>query len=591
MSDQKEAPPAAQPFVEVLLSRSSYRVGEAVVGTVRLVAPIGTPPNNNDASNNNNNNDDNTACWPREIFSDAYIYVAGWCRLDPRWHNRDEYARLYQSPGVHHGLHTIKSKNGSVVIDEKSVCFWTTNVVNLMELKERTIGRWEDVKPKSLKFSATTEDGINSNVVQAKLQTPIGGSRGREDASSYENGEVVGDMDMEDDGTADEDSHNNGSSLPLEQRQLAFTFRAELPLELPQSVRLNSCRYFYSVMVGTRARMPHSPRKQWIRHCTPLHVMSPSPIQQPPSSVPADNSSQRQQVSVGLCTAMAHAAGLPCHVTANDLHQPTGQIHVNRQGTASLGNLVNAPHKNSNLLQTMRITDLQGAPCCVLSVMGVSVATPGSRMVLKFDFPTPRQQSQNPWTPCYQVSASLEGEEVAIHSDGTRKRTRAYQFDTANEAIDPECTERVCLSLLLPLDAPTTIKTSVVDLDVHLCIDITVGNTANQSGANKFNNLRLKLPCRVAHSLSEYELIMKGENEEEGKEDEMMKLPLDELILGADYRTGQTDDPDQPPLIETEALRKTNDFSHPNSFRTKDIRQDLKLLSIRMAKECNLVER
>ena len=321
----------------------------------------------------------------------------------------------------------------------------------------------------------------------------------------------------------------------LEKVQLAFTFRAELPADLPQSSLLNSCCYFYAVIVGTRARTLNTARNQWICHSTPVRVLclSPSQISVPITTSNDESTTQQQQrMPMGTCTAMAHSAELPCHVMATDLREPTVQIHVNRQGTASLGNLVKIFHSSN--LATMRITNFQGIPCCTLTIMGVSVATPGSHMVLKFDFTTPQQDKNNnpttsSWTPCYQVSASLEEEEVAIHSDGTRKCTRAYQFDSACEAIDPDCTERVCISLLMPLDAPTTLRTNVVELEIHLCIDITVGNS-NPKGP-VFNNLRLQLPCRVVHNVSEYEVVLKGENDEEDEDDTMKKLPLDELKL------------------------------------------------------------
>ena len=64
------------------------------------------------------------------------------------------------------------------------------------------------------------------------------------------------------------------------------------------------------------------------------------------------------------------------------------------------------------------------------------------------------------------------------------------------------------------------------------------------------------------------------------------------MILGTGYCTGEreTNGSAMPPLIETAALRNTADLTHPSSFQTKDIHQDLKLLSIRMAKNCYLIK-
>ena len=584
------------PSVEIILSRSSYRVGETVVGTIRLVPPTATA---------------DPSFSPGDMFSDAYVYVAGWCRLDPRWHRalNSEYTKTFQSPGVHNNVQNRRGVTGSVEIDENCVCFWTTNVINLMDLKERTIGAWEDVKPKPIRGAPST----------AEVATPTDeDEQGNQDDSELDflNGKVSTSQKMTADSIADEKS-----SVPLEKRQLTFTFRAELPINLPHSTRATSCRYFYAVMVGTRVRLP-STRKQWLRHGAPIQVLSLRPDQAPLIDAENTTAAKRCEYPMGSCAAFAHSAGLPIHVTAAELHQPTGQILVNRRGSSSLGSLVvsssnfrrnpDAASLVARNLQTMRITDLLGIPCCVLTIMGVSSATPGGRMVLKFDFPTPKQQlkqkqpngEQNqPWTPCYHVSASLEGQEVARFVDGSQKRSQAYQFDAAHEMVDPECTERICLSLLVPLNAPTTVSTDIVEVSATCSIDITVGTHTTKSSGTiqsnpKYSNLRLVLPCRILNSISEYEMLLSGEDVEEDDDDIQLKLPLDELKLGW-HRSGTTgrsaiDDDDfseEPPLIETEALRNTNDFTHPSSFVTKDIRQDLKILSLRMANECDLVQR
>ena len=546
------------PFIEVILSRSSYRVGESVVGTIRLVPPSTTTTT---ATNSKN---------PRDVFSDSYLFVAGYCRVDPRWHQASEYAKVYESRAVHHKLQNRQhsSSGGVVLIDEHCICFWTSEVILLSELQERTIGRWEDVKPK-----------------------PIIGKRIGSDESATSNGVNPSARNGHQDPNNDKKSTSNGSlsSYPtksLNQQQLAFTFRAELPINLPHSVQANSCRYFYTVMVGTRVKLP-STRKQWLRHGTPLRVLSLRPDQPPPQP---QQSTRPTIYPIGSCTAMAHSVGLPCHVSATELHQPTGQILVNRRGLRSMTR--RNPDAAAQNLQTMRITDLQGIPCCVLTVMGVSTTSPGSRMVLKFDFPRGNNQttSSTSWTPCYQVSASLEGHEIAIGVDGTqRKRAQAYLFDTAHATVDPDCTERVNLSLLVPLDAPTTVQADVVEVSVKCTIDITVGSSKTLT----YSNLRLELPCRIVHSLSEYEVVLSGEDEDQDEDDAYLKLPLDELILGPSYRSSGSDCylSDDPPLIETAALRVTQEANHPSSFVTKDIQQDLKMLSLRMANECNLVER
>jgi hypothetical protein len=538
-----------EPFIEVVLSRSSYRVGESVVGTIRLV-----PPTKSQQS-------------PREIFRDSYLFVAGWCRLNPRWHRASESAKLYEHPAVHHNMQNRRESNGSVVIDENCVCFWTTHILHLQDLKERVNGRWEDVKPKPIGGSAALAEG-----------------RGKSKEGHNE-------------------SNGQGTNnKPLEFQQLAFTFRSELPLDLPHTLRANSCRYFYAVIVGTRVQLPSS-RKQWLRHATPIQVLSMRPDQPllPDQSATAGQANLPKVYTIGSCSAMAHSVGLPCHVTATQLSQPPGQILVNRRGSSSLGGMLMARCRSPEAasvvrsnLQTMRITDLQGMPVCVLTVMGVAIASPGSRIVLKLDFPIPRRgRRPDPWTPCYQVSASLEGEEVALYLDGTRKRAQAYQFDTAHELVDPDCTERVCLSLQVPLDAPTTVSTDIVEIKLKCILDITVGSGTSSGDESQqqhpqYSNLRLELAGRIVHPLSEYEVMLAGEDVDQDEDDAYLKLPLDELILGESYRSGVSH-PGMPPLIETAAIRSTQDSTHPSSFVTKDIREDLTILSLRMAKECHLV--
>lgn len=578
-----------EPSVEIILSRSSYRAGETVVGTIRLLSSA--PASNFRLS-------------PADVFSDAYLYVAGWCRLDPRWHraSNSDHIKAFQSPAVHDNLHNRRGTTGSVTIDENCVCFWTSNVVNLMELKERTIGAWEDVSPTRNRGSRyAAEEAAPSDEEGHEIKRDINGQAKNESARQKPTAEnTCGDK----------------ASVRLERVQLSFTFRAELPINLPQSIQATSCRYFYAVMVGTRVRLP-SARKQWLRHGAPIQVLSLRPDRAPLQDAASVTTTTRRDYPIGSCTAFAHSAGLPIHVTATELHQPTGQILVNCRGSSSLGTLVvsssnyrrnpDAASLVAQNLQTLRITDSHGIPCCVLTIMGVSSITPGGRMVLKFDFPTPRPElklkqpfggEDEPWTLCYHISASLEGQEIVRFIDGTQKRSKAYQFDTAHEMVDPETTERISLSLLMPLNAPTTVSTDVLEVSATCSIDITVGtHSANYNGNSPssptYSNLRLTLPCRIANSISEYEMFLSGEDVEEDDDDLQLKLPVDEFIFGY-HRSGayRSDDVrgSEPPLIETGAFRSTDDSSHPSSFVTKDVWQDLKILSVRMAKECALIQ-
>lgn len=243
------------------------------------------------------------------------------------------------------------------------------------------------------------------------------------------------------------------------------------------------------------------------------------------------------RIRLGSCTAMAHSAGLPCHVNATDIYRPKGATTVNRNV-----NLLSTIAKGN--VQTLRIADPSGQPCCILTVLGSQVMNPGGHLLLQFDFPPS-------WVPCHQVSVCLRGEEVALYEDGSTKRTRAFLLDTANELVESGYTERVSLNLHVPLDCPCTFRTDLVKITVQCRIDISVGKGGT-------TNLQFHLPCTVAHSPADDEPT---ENE---CDDDVAETPLEELMLEEDSRT--------LPI-----------------FQTKDIRRDLKVLSLQMVDACGLV--
>jgi hypothetical protein len=179
------------PVVEAILSRPAYRLGETLVGTIRLL-----PPSSSTAE-------------PRSFFKSAQVYAAGRCKIDSRWHNPEEYKRLYGRHPHLKGYRDIERQ----VAQESSVCVWATNVVPLMELEERMAGKWSNVKPKAL---YTIPDSIDELF--------------REEAYKTEESCV-------------EKDH-------LEKRHLAFTFRTVLPLDMPPSALLTCCRYSYSVVIS-----------------------------------------------------------------------------------------------------------------------------------------------------------------------------------------------------------------------------------------------------------------------------------------------------------------------------------------------------
>ena len=180
--------------VEVVLSRPAYRLGGSVVGTIRLVGKQDVDP--------------------RAWFQSAEVYCAGRCKVDDRWHNPEIYKKLY---GVHPHLKECMEVESKACLAEDTVCFWATNVLDLLELEERTVGRWEDVNPKAL----VENSGLLHDC----------------EAAAYEDNPTEG-------STQDE--------LPLESKQLAFTFRVDLPLDIPHSAVAMCVRYSYSAVVSIK---------------------------------------------------------------------------------------------------------------------------------------------------------------------------------------------------------------------------------------------------------------------------------------------------------------------------------------------------
>jgi hypothetical protein len=494
------SPSASSPIPEVFvtLSRPAYRLGGTVVGTIQVRCnPFSLA-------------DD---VRPRDLLDSLSWMVIGRCRLDPRWHKDSNYQKAFD-------------KRSAPVQDlpANTVCFWSTEPIELLDLKERAEGRWEDVKPKpihlpgrkrSLKSSTSSESSFGSNLVF------------------------------------------------LEDQQLAFTFRFDLPSDLPHSVSATSCRYTYTILLCMRpnAALNAVEKLTWIE--VPLRVLTadnPDPMSSAPPHALATSQGQ----------AVAHSSGLACHLTASELHQPTGQLTVHRHGAALFRHVRRHDPRH---LQTMRIADPESdLNVCVLTIVGASRLSPGSRLVLKLDFPRRQAASAanvggGDWLSCYQASACLQGEEVVIQLNGSRKKARSLLLATAHERIDPVCTECACLPLMLPLDAPCSIQTNILEISISIRVDITVGNAKGDG----YRNLQLEIPCRVVHGTSAYE-----EQENEGEEERPRAFLAN--------RGGDDDDANDA----TAAAAQPFDSRDPHNFPTHDIHEDLKILSLAMAEQCGL---
>ena len=211
--------PIPVPSVEVYLSRSEYRVGTTVVGTVRLL-PFANQK-------------------PRQCYKSASVQVIGKCRIDPRWHNAAAYYKRTNT--TKSGPKTGSKPTSANYVDDDddySVCtVWETNVVDLLKLPERQVGQWRHVRPQPLKLPPENPELY---FTEESLSSTTRPSNHIQDTTSNTNTNRDTDLDSEEQTT---------TRLCLENQQLTFTFRANLSEHLPPTVSLACCRYYYHVRV------------------------------------------------------------------------------------------------------------------------------------------------------------------------------------------------------------------------------------------------------------------------------------------------------------------------------------------------------
>lgn len=436
--------------VETFLSRKSFPLGSTLVGTVL----VRHPPNTG--------SQEKSPPPLRKTLKSIVVYAAGFCRIDPRWHNAKEYANIYGT--VHPFIQQVDFDPSllSHGAGKDTVCFWATNGLDLMTLEERT---------------------------QGKLET---------------------------------DENDNGE-------RLAFTYRIDLPMDLPHSINATTCKYYYMMNIliktQTKQKVIYSP-----------FVVVTNPLKPLPKSKQEKNSKMimSSRVKFGDCSGMAHSTGFPYHLSATEINRPKGQMTV-------------AMASRRPDVQTLKISSTSRKPVCVLTFVGATKVTPGSRIHLQWDFP---EQMTPEWTPCYHVSACLLGEEMAVYEDGKTKRTQTHIFDTCHEFVDPGVTQRVAKSLLVSVDAPCNLSTDVMALSVRCQVDVTVQESRN----GKYTNLKIELPCHVMHHM---------EKDSDFEDDDSKVQPLSEMLR---------EKPDK-------------------NFPSHDIVEDLKVLALEMEKRLRTTKR
>lgn len=294
----------------------------------------------------------------------------------------------------------------------------------------------------------------------------------------------------------------------------AFSLRVDLPLHLPPTSASASCRYSYSVLV----RFKVDGKVDWVEE--PFLLKS------------TFNSHQHAPSTFGYelensLRVVAHSAGLPAYVSVTDLHQLPGRVTVR------------LPHTGT--VRTLNIKSPSGRSVCYLSTIGVTSSSPGRHMHLQFDF-----SESGDSAPCHQICACLQGQEVAIHRNGTRNRAKTFLLDTAYRRVDPECIEQISLDFFVPHDTPCTLSSPVLDVSFECIVDLTILE------GRDYQNLHIEIPCLIRDELASFENT---------EPDEMMEATIN-------YE------------------RKLHGVHV--SFPTLDILDDLRTLSLSMAKKCGL---
>ena len=463
----------------------------------------------------------------RSSIDSMQLTAAGFCRLDPRWHGKDE---LNEKFGDANDLRPINALlPDDLPLPSNTAPFWSAGTIELMELEERTVGNWDEVRPKPILLPERYTPG------RKKKLEALAALRDRQDRAA------------------------------LEMRQLAFSFRVDLPPReaAPHTLVATSCRYYYTISVRmSLASSNPDAAPVWTEMPVAVYTADRS------SSSSSSSSLERDYGDAPALQAVAHSSGLPTHLTAEELHRLEGQWTVNRRGAALFRSVVAVGGGGG--AQSMKVADpSSGRPACFLTIMGASPLHPGSRMLLKLDFPTAatndgeeeEEDSASQWLPCFQASACLQAQEVAISSKGVRKRARRHLFCTAHQDIDPKTTESVSLNLMLPAEAPCSVATDTIEIAVECLIDIAVGARTKSSFC--YRNLRLEIPCQVTHAVADWE------RRDEDEEEEWPGKRMYEQIVAS-------------------GKERSDDPTEPSSFRYKGIVQELKILSLHMADACGL---
>eukprot|EP00977_Amphora_coffeiformis_P007094 scaffold1549_cov156-Amphora_coffeaeformis.AAC.8 len=445
----------------LILSRSGYRAGGKLVGTI-LIEHVA-----------------------RVSLQSVDLVVVGYCRLDSRWHK----ATSYPFPPDHFRSSENETAKRYWALPKASNIFWTSEITDL--LPTPTYPEYVSQTPQDLLTPQplhvpTNEEEVPKMEVSLDLQRAL-------------------------------------SKKDVKQTLMSYSFSVDLPSNLPPTITAISCRYYYTVLHHLRFKQNTAQKALVWKEC-PFSILTAETDSRNlgPQSEEKDENIISSKPPIHV---VSHGDTLLCTLTSTEIHDSSGlgQLTVNCNGPTmfrpvSLG--------SARDCQTMRVSDPSGKPVTVLTVLGATKLSPGGRLSLQFDFPDMDKVGKS-WAPCYQASACLQGEEMALQRENRktvpkRNRARKLLLSTAHELVDPACTERICLTLLVPSDAPCSVSTDILDISFWCAVDMTVGSS-NRSSSGDHQNLRLEIPCQLGHPKSAFE----SQVDEDEKVDDIVDESVD----------------------------------------------------------------
>ena len=481
---------------------------------------IGYDNNNDDDDDDNNNN----SCSIEDYVVDCY----------------------FKDGKTKHSEKKIKKKK-----KHQTFCFWSTNVLTLWDeelggvtvpVYDNNNNNYNDTKKKQCKglimddskwFKRGTQiaelDFNRTNMNDLQYDDDDDDEDGTDTKTKYNmntngyhniNGTISSETFME------EYDNQDDKKQPMN-----FTFKVDLPHDLPRTANASSTRYFYSVVVVTQTKSSkntniHSRPKVQI-YQAPFTVVTSKPIMM--DRIIASKQQRQQQqdqnendisniqssfvsslvqtkIRIGTIHAVAHPTPYPISLSSTFNAEPW-RTSIQR---------VNGGWDNSNVRSI--IMEEGGYKCAVLTIVGGVVMVPGENVLLHFNFTnnidnddmedevsagddgssTCIVKSHHYSLPCHMVSACLQGEEHALGMDGSRTKTRSYMFDTAYANVDPDCTKSISLNLTLPLDSPISLDTNLVNIEVTCRVDMTV----KIPNSDTFKFLTVQFPCQIVSSVA-----------------------------------------------------------------------------------------